>query len=564
MGGEVAGEGGAAEAETPVSLAFTDSDAEQERLYGRMSPPFSADAAVEAEIPVAATLDAEGFQPSTAGGLPLYAPSCCLQEDVAHPVPSTEDVLEFSPDWGDSPDFGGSPGLEDGDGADQSPPNRSGAPDSGGSPALVDDEVPVPSMEVLMRPLPGDVADSLCADAECPAPQSFPQVFGEDLADAGVWETRLLSVQAYEKKYVQKQKDLAVMACLRHAAEVRRSHPVEHIVSTKRGFDAVRQQRRRSEKLEMMNSSAAFQEARRHDLESLRALGQELVGVAPAQDLLKTLGSRLAQFSQDALRLVGEAKGGKELDGIGEVDHHPNYAQLLAAEKLIILPEPVAGRKPSAAVEESPLGPEEEAYDGTLAWVDWWLRLGKFPTPDSVDSKGWLPLHHAADATTYSQRAMRVALPLVCETTDVNLVTKSGRPTGYTPLHMACFGSDREFRRIWLVAALLERRAEIEKRDASGNTPLLKAAGTGVTDVVKLLIEKTADIHVRNNRGVGALEMAKGSSSHTGAALEAAGCTMTKGQAARRQRRTTPAARQTRYALSAADPGSVWSKRFKR
>ena len=156
---------------------------------------------------MAATLDAEGFQPSTAGGLPLYAPSCCLQEDVAHPVPSTEDVLEFPPDWGDSPDFGGSPGLEDGDGADQSPPNRSGAPDSGGSPALVDDEVPVPSMEVLMRPLPGDVADSLSADAECPAPQSFPQVFGEDLADAGVWETRLLSVQAYEKKYMQKQKD---------------------------------------------------------------------------------------------------------------------------------------------------------------------------------------------------------------------------------------------------------------------------------------------------------------------------------------------------------------------
>ena len=462
-GGGVAGEGGHAEAERPVSLAFTDSDAEQERLYGRMSPPFSADAAVEAEIPVAATLDAEGFQPST-------------------------DVLEFSPDWGDSPDFGGTPGLEDGDGADQSPPNRSGAPDSGGSPALVDDEVPVPSMEVLMRPLPADVADSLSADAECPAPQSFPQVFGEDLADAGVWETRLLSVQAYEKKYVQKQKDLAVMACLRHAAEVRRSHPVEHIVSTKRGFDVARQQRRRSEKLEMMNSSAAFQEARRHDLESLRALGQELVGVAPAQDLLKTLGSRLAQFSQDALRLVGEAQGGKELDGIGEVDHHPNYAQLLAAEKLIILPEPVAGRKPSAAVEESPLRPEEEA--GTCAWVGWWLRLGKFPTPDSVDSKGWLPLHHAVDATTYSQRAMRVALRLVCVTTDVNLVTTSGRPTGYTPLHMACFGSDREFRRTTLVAALLKRRADIEKRDASGNTPLLKAAGTGVTDVVKLLIEK--------------------------------------------------------------------------
>ena len=411
-----------------------------------------------------------------------------------------------------------------------------------------------------MRPLPGDAADSLCAAAECPAPQSLPQVFGEGLVDARLWGKNLLSVQAYEKKYTQKQKDHAAMACLKHAAEVRRTHLPEHIVSTKRGFDVARQQKRRSEKLRMMNSSEAFQEARRHDLESLRALGTDLVGVAPAQDLLKMLGSRLAQFSRDALRLVGGAKGGG-CSELSEAGHHPNYAQLLADERLITLPEPVVGRKPSAAVEERPLEPAEEAEDGTFEWVAWWLQLGRFCGPDSVDSRGWLPLHHAADATTYSKRAMRVALRLVRVTTNVNLATESGRPAGYTPLHMACFGSDREFARIALVAALVEKRANIEARDASGNTPLLKAAGTGVTDVVELLIEKTANPHVTNNRGVGALQMATGSSSHTVVALQKAGCTMTRGPAAQRQRWTTPPARQTRYALSAADPESFWSKR---
>ena len=69
---------------------------------------------------------------------------------------------------------------------------------------------------------------------------------------------------------------------------------------------------------------------------------------------------------------------------------------------------------------------------------------------------------------------------------------------------MACNGSDVSFSKAALVDELLLYRANIEATDPGGNTPLLLAAGTGLTDVVKRLIEHGANVHATNARGVGA------------------------------------------------------------
>ena len=47
-------------------------------------------------------------------------------------------------------------------------------------------------------------------------------------------------------------------------------------------------------------------------------------------------------------------------------------------------------------------------------------------------------------------------------------------------LHFACDGSDKKFKgKLGLLKQLLERSADIDAKEAKGNTPLLVAAGQG-------------------------------------------------------------------------------------
>ena len=70
-----------------------------------------------------------------------------------------------------------------------------------------------------------------------------------------------------------------------------------------------------------------------------------------------------------------------------------------------------------------------------------------------------------------------------------------------------------------------------------------------------LLIEHRADVHATHARGVGGLQQAAGSSGWATAALERAGCQMTYGEP-KRQRTSTNQSRQSRLAISNADPDS--------
>lgn len=77
---------------------------------------------------------------------------------------------------------------------------------------------------------------------------------------------------------------------------------------------------------------------------------------------------------------------------------------------------------------------------------------------------------------------------------------------GDAPLHAACLMGNLE-----IVQEILDRKnADIEVRDPSSSaTPLLKAASTGKTDVIRYLWERGADVRATDNQGRNALERAK-------------------------------------------------------
>ena len=105
----------------------------------------------------------------------------------------------------------------------------------------------------------------------------------------------------------------------------------------------------------------------------------------------------------------------------------------------------------------------------------------------------------------------------------INAHTTGSQPSGYTCLHFACDGSDKKFARARLVEALLERGATVESRDDKGNTAFLLASGTGVTDVVQVLVHAKADVNVKNDRSLGCMQSAKRCSGSTADALAQAG-----------------------------------------
>ncbi len=75
---------------------------------------------------------------------------------------------------------------------------------------------------------------------------------------------------------------------------------------------------------------------------------------------------------------------------------------------------------------------------------------------------------------------------------------------GWAPVHYASTGPGSNVLR-WLI----EKGAPLEARAPGGNTPLLMAARFGADRSIELLLERGADKSARNDRGQGAVELAK-------------------------------------------------------
>jgi hypothetical protein len=119
------------------------------------------------------------------------------------------------------------------------------------------------------------------------------------------------------------------------------------------------------------------------------------------------------------------------------------------------------------------------------------IRFGA--DPDAQEPEGHTPLYYAstgAVARVFLAAGARVDVP-------------SG-PTRGTPLHQA---ARRGFAPV--AAALLDHGANIEARDAKGQTPLRRAVNCRQLSVVQLLMQRGANPHAQDNRRVTPLDVAR-------------------------------------------------------
>ena len=93
-----------------------------------------------------------------------------------------------------------------------------------------------------------------------------------------------------------------------------------------------------------------------------------------------------------------------------------------------------------------------------------------------------------------------VALGLIAREADVN-------KTGWAPLHYAAASTTADAAA--MVALLLEHHAYIDAASPNGTTPLMMAASYGSPEAVKLLVEAGADIAMRNQKQMTAMDFAR-------------------------------------------------------
>ena len=144
-----------------------------------------------------------------------------------------------------------------------------------------------------------------------------------------------------------------------------------------------------------------------------------------------------------------------------------------------------------------------------------------------MDEQGISALHHAANASSYSWRAMKAAHALVRITPleVMNHQTTGTRAIGYTPLHFASESSNKGYNRVDLVTSLIANRANLEPRTQSGNTPFTLASGAGVSGTMQALIDANADVNATNKLDKGCYQKAAQSSGSARSVLQRHGLT---------------------------------------
>ena len=80
---------------------------------------------------------------------------------------------------------------------------------------------------------------------------------------------------------------------------------------------------------------------------------------------------------------------------------------------------------------------------------------------------------------------------------------KVGQP-GWSAIHYAATGPEPQ-----AVTRLLERGADVNAASPNGSTPLMMAAQYGPEDSVKILLARGADVHLRNQRELRAVDFAR-------------------------------------------------------
>ena len=170
------------------------------------------------------------------------------------------------------------------------------------------------------------------------------------------------------------------------------------------------------------------------------------------------------------------------------------------------------------AGQRDPVVTDEQEGWQDEQWAEFFLALAGFEaSPKGAAAEcidGWLALHHAIDSTVFWSQGIKVVRGLIemMPVERLRAKTLGGHARGYTAMHLAASGSDKNRQRWEIVELLLQKRVEANAKTPTGNTPLLLAAGTGVIDVMKVLVSGRADLNAVDNEGKSALDKALRSS----------------------------------------------------
>jgi uncharacterized protein len=104
------------------------------------------------------------------------------------------------------------------------------------------------------------------------------------------------------------------------------------------------------------------------------------------------------------------------------------------------------------------------------------------------------------DESVLMLAALKGYLPLVKKLVDNDADVNK---TGWTPLHYAATAGH-----VAVIDFLLENSAYIDAESPNGTTPLMMAAMYGSPEAVKVLIQAGADLHIKNQLGLSALDFA--------------------------------------------------------
>ena len=126
-----------------------------------------------------------------------------------------------------------------------------------------------------------------------------------------------------------------------------------------------------------------------------------------------------------------------------------------------------------------------------------------------VDSNGWTLLHHAAAESQHRRgmlevgRGLLAAIPIDV----VDQKTYGGTPCGWSALSLVSNARDAANEIAEIARPLVERRADLEVRNPHGATALMAACACGNWSCVRVLLDARADHFATNVRGHNALDV---------------------------------------------------------
>ena len=126
-----------------------------------------------------------------------------------------------------------------------------------------------------------------------------------------------------------------------------------------------------------------------------------------------------------------------------------------------------------------------------------------------VDSNGWTLIHHAAAESQHRRgmlevvRGLLAAMPIDV----VDQKTNGGTPSGWSALSLVSNARDAANERAEIARLLVERRADLEVRNPHGATALMAACACGNWSCVRVLLDARADHFATNGRGRNALDV---------------------------------------------------------